>query len=215
MLQIGSHKLVNNVFLAPMAGITDAPFRDACAQEGAGYAASEMISSDALLFATNKTKHRVQRGNNELPHVVQIAGSCPQALAEVAQLNVKYGAEVIDINMGCPAKKVCNKAAGSALLEHPKLVRTILKAVVTSVSVPVTLKIRTGPTPDERNGVGIAKIAQSEGIACLAVHGRTRADRFKGNAEYDTIAEIKQALSIPVLLMVIFALQTMQKEFLI
>lgn len=199
MLQIGSHKLVNNVFLAPMAGITDAPFRDACAQEGAGYAASEMISSDALLFATNKTKHRVQRGNNELPHVVQIAGSCPQALAEVAQLNVKYGAEVIDINMGCPAKKVCNKAAGSALLEHPKLVRTILKAVVTSVSVPVTLKIRTGPTPDERNGVGIAKIAQSEGIACLAVHGRTRADRFKGNAEYDTIAEIKQALSIPVI----------------
>ena len=199
MLQIGTHKLVNNVFLAPMAGITDAPFRDACAQQGAGYAASEMISSDALLFATNKTKHRVQRGNNNLPHVVQIAGSCPQALAEVAQLNVKYGAEVIDINMGCPAKKVCNKAAGSALLEHPKLVAEILESVVRSVAVPVTLKIRTGPTPEHRNGVDIAKIAERAGITCLAVHGRTRADRFKGHAEYDTIAEIKQAVSIPVI----------------
>ncbi len=199
MLQIGPHKLLNNVFLAPMAGITDAPFRDLCAREGAAYAASEMISSDALLFATSKTRHRVQRGKNNLPHVVQIAGSCPDAMAQVAELNVKYGAEVIDINMGCPAKKVCNKAAGSALLEHPKLVADILRSVVSSVSVPVTLKIRTGPTPEHRNGVSIARLAEQEGIACLAVHGRTRADRFKGVAEYDTIAEIKQAVSIPVI----------------
>lgn len=199
MLQIGPHKLLNNVFLAPMAGITDAPFRDLCAREGAGYAASEMISSDSLLFATNKTRHRIKRVDNGLPHAVQIAGSDPQALADVAELNVKYGAEVIDINMGCPAKKVCNKAAGSALLEHPDLVRDILKSVVARVDVPVTLKIRTGPNPSHRNGVEIALIAEQEGIACLAVHGRTRADRFKGEAEYDTITKIKQSVSIPVI----------------
>jgi len=182
-----------------MAGITDAPFRDLCAREGAAYAASEMISSDALLFASSKTRHRVQRGNNTLPHVVQIAGACPKAMADVAQMNVKYGAEVIDINMGCPAKKVCNKAAGSALLEHPKLVSEILHSVVASVDVPVTLKIRTGPTPSQRNGVAIAKLAEQAGVACLAVHGRTRSDRFKGDAEYDTIAEIKQTVNIPVI----------------
>lgn len=199
MLQIGTHKLKNNVFLAPMAGITDAPFRALCAREGAGYAASEMISSDALLFATKKTSHRVTRIDNGLPHAVQIAGADPLALAEVAELNVKNGAEVIDINMGCPAKKVCNRAAGSALLEHPALVTQILKAVVARVDVPVTLKIRTGPNRSERNGVDIAKIAEQEGIAALAVHGRTRADRFKGEAEYETIAQIKRAVSIPVI----------------
>jgi len=199
MLQIGSHSLQNNVFLAPMAGITDAPFRDLCAREGAAYAASEMISSDALLFATEKTKHRVERSDNGLPHAVQIAGSCPKALADVAELNVKNGAQVIDINMGCPAKKVCNKAAGSALLEHPALVKSILQSVVARVDVPVTLKIRTGPSPENRNGIDIAKIAEQEGVACLAVHGRTRVERFKGNAEYDTIAQIKRAVSIPVI----------------
>jgi len=199
MLHIGPYKLSNNVFLAPMAGITDGPFRDLCAREGAGYAASEMISSDALLFASSKTKHRVKRSESGLPHAVQIAGSDPDALAEVAQLNVKYGAEVIDINMGCPAKKVCNRAAGSALLEHPRLVQKILSTVVASVNVPVTLKIRTGPAPENRNGVDIARIAEQEGIACVAVHGRTRADKFKGCAEYGTIADIKRAVSIPVI----------------
>ncbi|MCL4125982.1 UNVERIFIED_CONTAM: hypothetical protein GTU68_026264 [Idotea baltica] len=182
-----------------MAGITDAPFRDLCAREGAAYAASEMISSDALLFATNKTRHRIKRSENDLPHCVQIAGSDPQAMADVAALNVKYGAEVIDINMGCPAKKVCNKAAGSALLEFPELVRDILKSVIARVDVPVTLKIRTGPNPEHRNGVQIALLAEQEGVACLAVHGRTRADRFKGEAEYKTITEIKKAVSIPVI----------------
>ncbi len=199
MLEIGTHKLKNNVFLAPMAGITDAPFRDLCAREGAAYAASEMISSDALLFASDKTSHRIRRANNELPHTVQIAGSDPHAMSQVAQLNVKHGAEVIDINMGCPAKKVCNKAAGSALLEHPELVKKILISVVASVDVPVTLKIRTGPSPLNRNGVEIAKLAERAGIVCLAVHGRTRSDRFKGEVEYDTIAEIKNSVNIPVI----------------
>ena len=199
MLQIGPHKLLNNVFLAPMAGITDAPFRALCAREGAAFAASEMISSDALLFATKKTSHRVTRIDNGLPHAVQIAGADPKALADVAELNVNNGAEVIDINMGCPAKKVCNRAAGSALLEHPMLVAEILRAVVSRVDVPVTLKIRTGPNPSERNGVAIAKLAEDEGVAALAVHGRTRADRFKGCAEYETIAQIKRAVSIPVI----------------
>lgn len=199
MLEIGNHKLQNNVFLAPMAGITDAPFRALCAREGVAYAASEMISSDALLFASKKTQHRIERIDNGLPHAVQIAGADPVALADVAELNVKNGAEVIDINMGCPAKKVCNRAAGSALLEHPNLVRDILKSVVARVDVPVTLKIRTGPNRDERNGVAIAKLAEEEGIAALAVHGRTRADRFKGEAEYETIAQIKSSVSIPVI----------------
>lgn len=199
MLEIGPHKLQNNVFLAPMAGITDAPFRQLCAREGVGYAASEMISSDALLFATKKTRHRIKQVDNGLPHAVQIAGADPAALADVAELNVNNGAEVIDINMGCPAKKVCNRAAGSALLEHPELVREILKAVVSRVDVPVTLKIRTGPNRDERNGVAIAKLAEQEGVVALAVHGRTRADRFKGEAEYETIAQIKSSVSIPVI----------------
>ncbi len=199
MLEIGTHKLKNNVFLAPMAGITDAPFRSACARAGAGFATSEMISSDALLFGSNKTQHRVRRIDYSLPHSVQIAGSDPVAMADAAELNVKHGAQIIDINMGCPAKKVCNKAAGSALLEHPKLVAAILSSVVSRVNVPITLKIRTGPAPDQRNGVEIAKIAEAEGICCLAVHGRTRADRFKGHAEYNTIKDIKSAVSIPVI----------------
>ena len=198
-IEIGSFTLRNNVFLAPMAGITDAPFRHLCAREQVGYAASEMISADTTLHATDKTKHRVLRSDNGLPHAVQIAGSSPEYLADAADFNVRLGADIIDINMGCPAKKVCNKAAGSALLENPELVRKILRQVVSRVNVPVTLKIRTGPNPSERNGVVIAKIAQEEGVACLAVHGRTRSDKFKGNAEYDTIKNIKEIASIPVI----------------
>ena len=199
MIEIGTHVVENPVFLAPMAGVTDRPFRDACAKQGVGYAASEMISSDTLLYATAKTRHRIVRAQNNLPHAVQIAGADPVAMADAAALNVAHGAQIIDINMGCPAKKVCNRQAGSALLEYPDLVRNILRSVVARVDVPVTLKIRTGPTPDNRNGVAIARLAQSEGIACLAVHGRTRSDRFKGTAEYDTIAAIVDAVSIPVI----------------
>lgn len=199
MLQIGTHVIDNPVFLAPMAGVTDRPFRDACARQGAGYAASEMISSDTLLYATAKTRHRIVRADNGLPHAVQIAGADPAAMADAAALNVAHGAQVIDINMGCPAKKVCNRLAGSALLAHPALVVDILRAVIARVDVPVTLKIRTGPSPENRNGVDIARLAEAEGVACLAVHGRTRSDRFKGEAEYDTIAAIVDAVSIPVI----------------
>lgn len=198
-IKIGPYALRNNVFLAPMAGITDAPFRALCARENAGYAASEMISSDTTLHATEKTRHRVAKCNNGLPHAVQIAGSSPVYLADAAELNVRLGAEIIDINMGCPVKKVCDKMAGSALLETPDLVRDIVRAVVERVDVPVTLKIRTGTNPENRNGVLIAKIAEDEGIACLAVHGRTRADKFKGEAEYDTIKNIKESVQIPVI----------------
>ncbi len=199
MIEIGTHVVRSPVFLAPMAGVTDRPFRDVCAHHGAGYAASEMISSDTLLYATAKTRHRIVRASNKLPHAVQIAGAEPCALADAAALNVAHGAQVIDINMGCPAKKVCNRLAGSALLSDPAQVRAILRAVVARVDVPVTLKIRTGPTPETRNGVDIAKLAENEGIACLAVHGRTRSERFKGSAEYDTIAAIVDAVSIPVI----------------
>ncbi|MFK7855950.1 MAG: tRNA dihydrouridine synthase DusB [Granulosicoccus sp.] len=199
MIEIGAHVVTNPVFLAPMAGITDRVFRDLCAEQGAGYAASEMISSDTLLYATAKTRHRIVPANNNLPHAVQIAGADPEAMADAAALNVEHGAQIIDINMGCPAKKVCNRLAGSALLEHPDQVKAILRAVVKRVDVPVTLKIRTGPTPESRNGVEIARLAEQQGIACLAVHGRTRSDRFKGVAEYDTIAAIVDTVSIPVI----------------
>jgi len=196
---IGPYSLKNPVFLAPMAGITDAPFRQVCAQHEVGYAASEMISSDTTLHATDKTQNRILKCDNGLPHAVQIAGSTPTYLADAAAFNVKLGAEVIDINMGCPAKKVCNRAAGSALLEHPKLVRDILRHVVARVSVPVTLKIRTGPSPEARNAVEIGRIAAEEGIACIAVHGRTRSDKFNGDAEYETIKFVKQSVNIPVI----------------
>ena len=199
MIEIGTHVVNTPVFLAPMAGITDRPFREACTALGAGYAASEMISSDTLLYATAKTRHRIVRANNDVPHAVQIAGSQPAAMAEAARLNVRHGAQIIDINMGCPAKKVCNRLAGSALLEKPELVRSILKAVVASVNVPVTLKIRTGPSPEHRNGVEIARLAEQEGISCLAVHGRTRSDKFRGHAEYETITDIVSSVSIPVI----------------
>ena len=199
MLQIGPYKFENSLALAPMAGVTDSVFRDICIEHGAGYVVSEMVSSDTTLHDSSKTRKRILKSSYDIPHAVQIVGSDPEKLAQAAQYNVAAGADIIDINMGCPAKKVCNKLAGSALLEDEKLVARILTAVVGAVSVPVTLKIRTGPDRDRRNGVEIAKIAEACGIQMLAVHGRTRADRFKGEAEYDTIASIKQQVAIPVL----------------
>lgn len=182
-----------------MAGVTDVTFRQLCLQHGASLAASEMISSDTTLHATEKTRRRVLRADEAGVHAVQIAGSDPATMAEAARYNVKLGAGIIDINMGCPAKKVCKKLAGSALLSDEELVRKILEQVVAAVDVPVTLKIRTGPDPKRRNGVVIARIAEAAGIQCLAVHGRTRADKFLGQAEYDTIREIKESVSIPVI----------------
>lgn len=197
-MKIGPYVLPNNLFLAPMAGVTDAAFRRLCLSLGAGYAASEMISSDTSLFASEKTVHRVQVADPDHLHAVQIVGSDPGTMAAAARLNVEMGAQVIDINMGCPAKKVCRKLAGSALLADENLVSDILQATVTAVDVPVTLKIRTGPSPDRRNALEIARRAEQAGIVCLAVHGRTRSDKFLGDAEYDTIARIKQHISIPV-----------------
>jgi len=199
MLQIGPYKLQNRIALAPMAGITDSVFRDICIEQGAGYVVSEMVSADTTLHNSLKTRNRIVRNSGKLPHVVQIVGSDPVTLAAAACYNVDSGADIIDINMGCPAKKVCNKLAGSALLADENLVEKILRTVVNAVTVPVTLKIRTGPDRTRRNGVRIAQIAEAAGVQMLAVHGRTRADRFKGEAEFDTIAEIKQRLSIPVL----------------
>ena len=182
-----------------MAGVTDATFRQLCLEQGAACAASEMISADTSLHATDKTQRRILKATDDKPHIVQIAGADPETLVAAAQCNVRFGADIIDINMGCPAKKVCRKLAGSALLSDEKLVAKILSAVVSNVDVPVTLKIRTGPTPETRNGVRIARLAEAAGIQCLAVHGRTREDKFKGVAEYDTIRDIKQAVSIPVI----------------
>lgn len=198
MLQIGPYTLPNRVALAPMAGITDLPFRRLCAEFGAGLVVSEMISSNPRLRHSNKTQWRSRHDDEIAPRSVQIAGSDPQDMAAAARYNVERGAQVIDINMGCPAKKVCRRAAGSALLADEALVRSILEAVVAAVDVPVTLKIRTGSAPERRNGVAIARIAEDTGIAALAVHGRTRACAFTGQAEYDTIAEIVAAINIPV-----------------
>jgi tRNA-dihydrouridine synthase B len=198
MLQIGPHKLANRVALAPMAGVTDLPFRRLCANLGAGLVVSEMISSDPGLRNSRKTAWRSRHDAEIEPRSVQIAGSEPQQLAEAARYNVARGAQVIDINMGCPAKKVCRKAAGSALLADEALVARILGSVVAAVNVPVTLKIRTGSNPQARNGTAITRIAEDAGIAALAVHGRTRACAFRGEAEYDTIADIVAATNIPV-----------------
>ena len=198
MPQIGPYKLANQVALAPMAGVTDLPFRRLCAQMGAGLVVSEMISSNPRLRNSRKTAWRSVHDAEVEPRSVQIAGSEPDELAAAARYNVEQGAQVIDINMGCPAKKVCKKAAGSALLANETLVRDILGAVVTAVDVPVTLKIRTGANPDARNGVTIARIAEDAGIAALAVHGRTRACKFEGGVEYDTIAAIVAATDFPV-----------------
>lgn len=198
-MRIGSYQLSNNVLLAPMAGVTDLPFRRLCVELGAGMAVSEMLSSNPLVWDTEKSKARMVHGNEPGIRSVQIAGSDPELMALAAQHNVAEGAQIIDINMGCPAKKVNKKLAGSALLQEPALVERILHSVVNAVAVPVTLKIRTGWAPEHRNGVTIAKIAEQAGIQALAVHGRTRACMYKGYAEYDTIAAIKNAIGIPVI----------------
>ncbi len=197
MIQIGSHKLAARAVLAPMAGITDLPFRRLCREFGAGLTVSEMVISDTQLWQSRKSHLRLAHDNNT-PRAVQIAGAEPAMMAEAARSCMEMGADIVDINMGCPAKKVCKRAAGSALLKEPELVEQILKAVVAAVDIPVTLKIRTGWSPDQRNGVDIAKLAQDCGISSLAVHGRTRECRYMGMAEYDTIAAIKQSLVIPV-----------------
>lgn len=197
-MQIGGHKLVNNLALAPMAGVTDLPFRLLCRRMGAGIAAGEMLTCDVRLWHTEKSRRRMDHSGEPEPRVVQIAGGDPEMMAEAARRNVDAGAQVIDINLGCPAKKVCNKAAGSALLKDEPLVRQILEAVVKAVDVPVTLKTRTGWNPDLRNGPAVARMAESIGVQALAIHGRTRACMYQGNAEYDTIAQIKHSVSIPV-----------------
>ncbi len=197
-MQIGPYILDNPIALAPMAGVTDRPFRQLCRELGAGYVVTEMVSSNPQLKHTRKSKWRSNFDGEPAPLAVQIVGSEPGILAEAAVYNVGLGAQVIDINMGCPAKKVCGKLGGSALLSDIGLVEDILKAVVAAVEVPVTLKIRTGPDRNSRNGVEVAQIAESCGVAALAVHGRTRADRFNGEAEYETIRNICQATSLPV-----------------
>ena len=198
-MRIGPHALENNLLLAPMAGVTDRPFRQLCRELGAGMAVSEMVASNTALHATRKTVRRLDFAGEAGPVAVQIVGSDPATMAEAARANVAHGADIIDINMGCPAKKVCRVAAGSALLRDENLVRHILAAVVDAVEVPVTLKIRTGWDPASRNGVAIARIAEEQGIQAIAVHGRTRACGYSGHAEYDTIRRIKQAVTIPVI----------------
>lgn len=197
-MQIGPYKLVNNLALAPMAGVTDLPFRLLCRRMGAGIAAGEMLTSDVRLWHTPKSQRRMDHSGESEPRIVQIAGGDAAMMAEAAQRNAAAGAQIIDINMGCPAKKVCNKAAGSALMRDEPLVREILEAVVKSVDVPVTLKMRTGWDPDHRNSVSIARMAEDIGVQALAVHGRTRACMYEGNAEYETIAAIKCSVRIPV-----------------
>jgi tRNA-dihydrouridine synthase B len=195
---IGSHH-IDPIALAPMAGVTDRPFRQICRHYGAGHTVSEMVTSDPSLWKTTKSSFRLNHDGEPSPKTVQIVGYDPEMLAEAARLNLERGAQIIDINMGCPAKKVCNRLAGSALMQDEALVARILDAVVKSVPIPVTLKTRTGWNRDNKNGITIAKIAQDCGIQMLAVHGRTRADKYEGAAEYDTIAAIKQAISIPVI----------------
>jgi len=198
-MRIGPYFLRNNLALAPMAGVTDRPFRQLCKALGAGMAVSEMTSSRLELLGSVKSRRRRDHEGEVEPRIVQIAGAEPEMMAEAARFNVAEGAQIIDINMGCPAKKVCNKAAGSALLQDEALVQQILAAVVGAVSVPVTLKIRTGWDREHKNGVAVAKLAEAAGIKALAVHGRTRADLYAGEAEYATIRAIKQAVSIPVM----------------
>lgn len=198
-MRIGPYQLPNNLVLAPMAGVTDRPFRQLCRDMGAGMAVSEMVSSNSLLWGSEKTKRRADHEGETEPRSVQIMGADPAMLAEAAKYNANNGAQIIDINMGCPAKKVCNVMAGSALLQDEPLVGRILDAVVNAVDVPVTLKIRTGWDTAHRNGPTIARIAEEAGIQALAVHGRTRACAYRGEAEYDTIRSIKQTVSIPVL----------------
>lgn len=198
-MHIGPYELKNNLVLAPMAGVTDRPFRQLCKQLGAGLAVSEMVSSNSLLWGSAKTLRRANHEGEVEPKSVQIAGAEPGMMAEAARHNVDHGAHIIDINMGCPAKKVCNVMAGSALLQDEDLVKRILDAVVNAVDVPVTLKIRTGWDKSHRNGIRVAQIAEQAGIQALSIHGRTRACGYTGDAEYNTIRSIKQAISIPVI----------------
>lgn len=198
-MQIGPYQLKSKLLLSPMAGITDRPYRDICRQYGAGLTTSEMVTSDARLMKTRKTQLRLLQQDETEPRTIQIVGTDPQVMAEAAKFNVNNGAQIIDINMGCPAKKVCNKAAGSALMQDTRLVSRILHAVVNAVNIPVTLKTRTGWSSAHRNVIEIAKIAEQAGIASLAIHGRTRAQAYTGHAEYETIRQVKQAISIPVI----------------
>ncbi|MDZ4097376.1 MAG: tRNA dihydrouridine synthase DusB [Methylophilaceae bacterium] len=198
-MQIGPYKLKNNLVVAPMAGVTDRPFRMLCKRFGAGLAVSEMVTSNSLLYGSVKTLRRANHEGEVEPISVQIAGADPKMMAEAAKYNVDHGAQIIDINMGCPAKKICNVMAGSALLKDEPLVSQILKAVVAAVDVPVTLKIRTGWDKQNRNAVTVAKMAEDIGVQALAMHGRTRACAYMGEAEYDTIAAVKQAINIPLI----------------
>ena len=198
-MQIGPYLLKNNLVVAPMAGVTDRPFRQLCKLMGAGMAVSEMVASNSLLWGSEKTRRRANHEGEVDPISVQIAGADPQMMADAARYNVDEGAQIIDINMGCPAKKVCNVMAGSALLQNEPLVQRIVEAVVRAVQVPVTLKIRTGWDRSNRNAISVARIAESAGIQSLAVHGRTRACGYSGDAEYDTIAAVKDAVRIPVI----------------
>lgn len=198
-MQIGRYKLKNNLIVAPMAGVTDRPFRMLCKRMGAGMAVSEMVASNSLLYGSEKTQRRANHEGEVDPISVQIVGADAKMLAQAARHNVEHGAQIIDINMGCPAKKICNVMAGSALLQNEALVKTLLQAVVGAVDVPVTLKIRTGWDKHNRNAVNIARIAEDCGIQALAIHGRTRACGYTGDAEYDTIRAVKSAVRIPVI----------------
>jgi tRNA-dihydrouridine synthase B len=198
-MRIGPYQLRNNLIVAPMAGVTDRPFRMLCKRMGAGMAVSEMVASNSLLYGSEKTKRRANHEGEPGPVSVQIVGADPKMLAQAAKYNVDHGAQIIDINMGCPAKKICNVMAGSALLQNETLVGQLLEAVVGSVDVPVTLKIRTGWDKQSRNAIRIAKIAEAAGIQALAIHGRTRACAYTGEAEYDTIAAVKASVNIPII----------------
>lgn len=198
-MRIGNYLLKNRILLAPMAGITDLPLRTLCSRYGAGLTFSEMMSTNPGVWHTEKSKLRLAHHQDAGVNAVQIAGSDPQEMAQAARINVNYGAEIIDINMGCPAKKVNRKMAGSALLQYPDLVKQILETVVNAVTVPVTLKIRTGWDKENRNCLEIAKIAEQAGIQAITIHGRTRACLFEGEAEYDHITAVKKAIQIPVI----------------
>ncbi len=197
MFHIGPYRIDSKVILAPMAGVTDQPFRQLCKKLGAGLVVSEMVTSDTRLWNSRKSTYRLNHSGEDEPRSIQIAGGDPLMMAQAAQENVERGAQIIDINMGCPAKKVCNKAAGSALMKDEAMVHSILKAVVAAVDVPVTLKMRTGWSQDQKNALTIARMAEDLGIQALAIHGRTRACGYKGDAEYQTIADVRKTIDIP------------------
>ncbi len=198
-MQIGPYTLSSKLLLAPMAGITDPPFRQLCRQFGAGLATSEMLTSDVTLWDSKKSAHRLPDPSEAEPRSVQIAGTDPEMMAKATELSIEKGAQVIDINMGCPAKKVCSKAAGSALMQDPVTARAIIKAVTKASSVPVTLKIRTGWSRKNRNALEIAKIAEQHNISAISIHGRTRQDAYLGYAEFETIRRVKNGVQIPVI----------------